>query len=427
MEKFQYYDKEIYNYNHNNHHSNNHNHIYNHTHTHEYNYNYDYYTNNNNNYINHYNSTNGNNNKNEEEELKKVTEKLKEEREKNNLLKETNEKLFQDIITLKTNIKNLIPILPQHKIYPFPTFEALIKEIKTYFNIDSLKFYQKLHYKNQFPFDIIILHFKYIFQLCHGLIQNHFSLADYLLEKKFKTNELLKPIKSTLLNTYQIEWKIIYNNLTTEEKINNLIIEIKQAIYTSTQKEKCGNNLNGSTYYINYLKDYIKLTIEILLKCYISEPKICYEEGIIGHIEKYNTLNEESLIEDNIIRGKDVVILLPSFYYNCNRCKKNDFITKEKVIIYKNENYISKGNNRMSANNSGNHYYEKKNENAEKENNIFYSKNNYNELYFKYQSNNNSIKYYYPPLVDNEDEKYIYENSGQRDSYKINRENKIKK
>ena len=37
--------------------------------------------------------------------------------------------------------------------------------------------------------------------------------------------------------------------------------------------------------------------------------------------EKYQIKYEESLIEDNIFRGNDVVILLPSFYYNCNNVK----------------------------------------------------------------------------------------------------------
>ena len=103
--------------------------------------------------------------------------------------------------------------MSQNKKYPFPTLEQLIEEIKTYLTIDSVKYYQRLQ-NRQFPLDITILHFKYIMQKSQELLHTHFSNVDFILNKKFKSQELIKPIQSVLKNAYQVDWKNICNKIT---------------------------------------------------------------------------------------------------------------------------------------------------------------------------------------------------------------------
>ena len=362
------------------------------------------HTKNNNNSINRVVS--GNNkikNKTDEEEIKKTTEKIKEEKKINKILKTENERLFKDIITIKTNIKSLIPSISQNKKYPFPSLEILIDEIKTYINIDSVKYYQRLQ-NRQFPLDIIILHFRCILHKSQEYIHSHFSNAELILNKKFKSSELVKPIQNVLKNAYQVDWKNIYNKISNDEKLNKILQEIKQNITIKLNK-KNNNNLNNisnycSPTYMNHLKEYIKSSINILIKCFLNLPKICFDINKIGRLEKFNSTSNECFINEKILRGSDVIIIFPSFYYNSDKTKKIEIINKDKVVTNKLNDKNNGYKNNYGTNNSGysyknnknnfnNNYFSKKYE-EEQDNNNYYNRNKLNQIYTGYRNNNYS-------------------------------------
>ena len=343
-------------------------------------------------------------NKTEDEEIKKISEKIKEERKINKILKTENERLYQDIITIQKNIKSLIPSISQNKIYPFPSLEKLIEEIKTYLNIDSVKYYQRLQ-NRQFPSDIVILHFRYILQKSQELLHSHFSNVDFILNKKFKSPELVKPIQNVVKNAYQVDWKNIFNKITTDEKLNKILQEIKQNITIKLNK-KINSNLNNisnycSPTYMNNLKDYIKTSINILLKCYLIIPKICFDITKIGRIEKFNSSSNESFMNnEKIMRGSDVVIVFPSFFYTNEKNKKIEIINKDRVVANKviknNTNYNNYGTNNSNSgysyktkNSFKGNYFSKKYE-EEQDNNNYYNRNKINQIYTGYRNNNYS-------------------------------------
>ena len=343
-------------------------------------------------------------NKTEDEEIKKISEKIKEERKINKILKTENERLYQDIITIQKNIKSLIPSISQNKIYPFPSLEKLIEEIKTYLNIDSVKYYQRLQ-NRQFPSDIVILHFRYILQKSQELLHSHFSNVDFILNKKFKSPELVKPIQNVVKNAYQVDWKNIFNKITTDEKLNKILQEIKQNITIKLNKKINSNINNISNYcsptYMNNLKDYIKTSINILLKCYLIIPKICFDITKIGRIEKFNSSSNESFMNnEKIMRGSDVVIVFPSFFYTNEKNKKIEIINKDRVVANKvvknNSNYNNYGTNGSNSgysyktkNSFKGNYFSKKYE-EEQDNNNYYNRNKINQIYTGYRNNNYS-------------------------------------
>lgn len=379
-------------------------------------------------------------NKTDEEDIKKTTEIIKEEKKKNKLLKSENERLIKDIITIKTNIKSLIPSMPQNKKHPFPSLEALIEEIKTYLNIDSVKYYQRLQ-NRQFPLDIIILHFRCILHKCQEYLQNHFSNIDFILNKKFKSSELIKTIQNVLNNSYQVDWKNIFNKLTTEEKLNIILQEIKQNITIKLNKKINNNYNNISNYcsptYMNHLREFTKSSINILLKCYLNSPKICFDITKIGRIEKFNSTSNECFINDKILRGSNVIIIFPSFYYDNDKTKIIEIINKDKVVSnilneknssYKN-NYgtNNSGYSYKNKNNFNNNYFSKKYE-EEQDNNNYYNRNKLNQIYTGYRNNNyswsNNNKNINSHLSINQNIKKVYYHSkGGNDDEFIDSEN----
>ena len=395
-------------------------------------------------------------NKNDEEELNQITISLKEERKKNKILKEENEQLLKDIITIKTNIKSLIPCLPQNRLHPFPSLEELTNHILNFIKIDSTKFYNRLKKIKLFSIEIIIIYYKEIFKKCQEIIDNHFSSIDTILNNKFKNIDLIKPLKSIINNSYQVNWKNIYNKLTTEDNLKTIIDEIKQNIINKP-KENPNIIINYSSSFINHLKEYIKSLIEIFLKCYISRPQINFDITKIGKLEEYNSLTNESLFNENMIRGEECYIIIPSFYYNDdNRFKKfeinNDKIIKNLDKIdnnYKENNRynVNKNEIKTSVNNGKvNNYYYRNNTTkysmnnkinfGDKKNyeNKYYDRKKYSEIYFNSKSyinrnfNYNNLNFNNYSISNNfNDRKIHYNKSNKRyfkNKYKKEKENR---
>ena len=359
------------------------------------------------------------NEKEEEEEIIQLTIKLKDEKVKNKIIREENEQLIKDIITVKNNIKSHISCLPQNRLYPFPPFDELIAHIINFINIDSFKLYDHFYNKNQFPIEITILYFNEIFNKCHELILIHFSSVENILNNKFKNLELIKPLKSILKNSYQVNWKVIFNKLNNENNINQIIQHIKLKLQEQTKQNKT-NTISYSPFLSNNLKEYIKNSIELFLKCYISQPEINVDLAKIGKIQKFNSTDNECFFNVNIEKGDICYILIPSFYYIDTNNKKFEIINKDKIIknidiinsgneicnysMYKNISKINlhnsklnklnynkvNNNDKFSYNNNKINFREKKNFENE-----YYDRKKYSEIYFNSKSYaNRNVNYY---------------------------------
>lgn len=264
----------------------------------------------------------------DDESIREMSEKLKEERANNTQLKAKNQELLNEIILLKTNIRSLIPTINNNdnKNEKFPSFEELLEEIKTFLDIDSLKFYQKFM-KNQSNPELIIFYYENIFKKCNDIILSHFNPVQTIFKNKFKNSESLSPIDFVLKNSYQSEWKNIHSKICSEQRLSKLIADIKQA-YSS--KFKGIINLTVSTQHI--LKEYLTKTLEIFIKCFINQPRISYNLNIIGSIDKFSKLQNDSFLEEKIVKNTEVLIVLPCFYYSSEKTKRNEIICKSKVI-----------------------------------------------------------------------------------------------
>lgn len=354
----------------------------------------------------------------DEYEINLLSEKLKEEKQNNKNLKATNNQLLQDIIILKNNIKSLIPCFPKNWLYPFPPFDELIAHILNFINVDSYKLYLHLLNKNQFPKEIILIHFKEIFIGCYELILNHFSNVENILIQKFENIEIIKSLNYILKNAYQVNWKYIYNKLINENNLGVIINDIKNNLYEKA-KQYSNFNIGFSSSFINYLKEYIKSTIEVFIKCYICQPQVNVDLTKIGKILKFNSVTNECFPEENIERGNEVYILIPSFYYIEKNYKKSEVVNKNIIIeninkmnnnestsfpMYKNKSKInlnnSKSKNLFINNNeikSDKHSFNNKINFREKENcqNKHYDRKKYSEIYINSKSYaNRNVNFY---------------------------------
>ena len=148
------------------------------------------------------------------------------------------EHLLKDIITVKNNIKSHIPCLSKNRLHPFPSFDELIAHIINFINIDTFKLYAHFQNNNQISIEIIILYFKEFLTKCHEIIVNHFSEVKNILNNKFKNLKLIKSLKNILKNSYQGNWKIIFNKLANENNINAIIQNLKLKMQEAAKEKK---------------------------------------------------------------------------------------------------------------------------------------------------------------------------------------------
>ena len=77
----------------------------------------------------------------EENEIRELIQKLKQEKSKNLQLKNQNNELYNDILTLKSNVQSHILINEKEKGNSFPNFENLKHNINNFLEIDCLNFF----------------------------------------------------------------------------------------------------------------------------------------------------------------------------------------------------------------------------------------------------------------------------------------------
>ena len=257
---------------------------------------------------------------NEEYEIREAIQKLKQEKNKNIQLKKQNNELYNEILILKSNIRSQISIHQKSKGNNFPSFETLKNNINNFLNINCLNFFKNYLYE-EYQIEGVVYFFKEIFKKCENKVKNHFISLEEKIEKKFKDINVKNTLDCVLINSFQVDWKRLLDNMVSEIDYREIMTEIQDALDINEKNERVNNEIII----------FIIKTMELIFQCYINQPKIKFDINRLGIKVKFNENKYESFFGDISINEK-CHIILPSFYYYNEIKKADEKINKEKVM-----------------------------------------------------------------------------------------------
>ena len=257
---------------------------------------------------------------NEENEIREAIQKLKQEKNKNITLKKQNNELYNEILILKSNIRSQISIHQKSKGNSFPSFETLKNNINNFLNINCLNFFKNYLYE-EYEIEGVEYFFKEIFKNCENKVKNHFISLEEKIEKKFKDINVKKTLDCVLINSFQVDWKRLLDNLISEIDYIEIKNEIQKALEINEKDERVNKEIII----------FIRKTMELFFQCYINQPKINFDIDNLGIKVKFNENKHESFY-GVISNNEKCNIILPSFYYYNEIKKIDERINKEKVM-----------------------------------------------------------------------------------------------
>ena len=256
----------------------------------------------------------------EENEIRELIQKLKQEKSKNLQLKNQNNELYNDILTLKSNVQSHILINEKEKGNSFPNFENLKHNINNFLEIDCLNFFKNYLYQ-YFNIKGIEFFYKEVFKNCDYTIKNHFTKLNKILDLKFKDKNIRNTLDCVLKNSYQVDWKRIMENLIKENYYKNIMIDIQNSLDIGEKDERVNNDIII----------FIKKAMEIIFQCFVNQPKIYFDVNRFGNKVSFNKNKYEEFF-GNISEKEYCKVILPSFIYYNEVKKKEEKINKEKVM-----------------------------------------------------------------------------------------------
>ena len=256
----------------------------------------------------------------EENEIRELIQKLKEEKSKNLQLKNQNNELYNDILTLKSNIQSHILINEKEKGNSFPNFENLKDNINNFLEIDCLNFFKNYLYQ-YFNVKGIEFFYKEVFKNCDYTIKNHFTKLNKILDLKFKDKNIRNTLDYIVKNICQIYWERIINNLVKEEDYIRIMLNIQDSLDIDNKKESANNDIII----------FIKKSMKIIFQCYINQPKISIDFHKIG-LKVFHNESRYEVFFGKIINYEVCKIILPSFRFYNEIKKSDEKINKEKTM-----------------------------------------------------------------------------------------------
>ena len=251
-----------------------------------------------------------------EEEIKNniqsIIDKIKNERKKNTQLKKQNQELITEKMLLLNKSSQMIR--GNTTSNDFPSENDIKLQLNRFINVDLFMFF-KYPLSSDFIVEGIVLFYKKLFVLSHNKIKSHFEKMNNLISFTLQSQKTIEPLDWILRKSSQANWKGILE-----------AIENKESYFTTVQDIQNKLNIETKSGDANVLiRNLCKKTLDILLKCYIMNPKIFYEIDSIGQRVFFDEKDHEA-VEGTIMAKTESFILTPCFYY---------FVDGNKVIIEK--------------------------------------------------------------------------------------------
>ena len=267
-------------------------------------------------------TTDDDSNKSIKEQKMIILGKLSNLKKENQKLEQENQILLQELDTLRSNIRLMIPGFASNTSNSFPMLTELHNKINDYIKLSCQDIFFDLLQPN-LNMKGVVDFYKNIFIKITDYVEKYFNPVEKAINNTLFIDQIYEPIDNVLRKSYQFNWKYFYDEIKKSINYNEIIIEINNKLNLDLDD----NNDNEEW---TMIKDFIFKTYEIIFFCYISDPIVTIDISQIGKEVKYNSMTHDSL--DGFIKSKQIsTIVLPTFYKG-KVSTKNSMLVKSQVL-----------------------------------------------------------------------------------------------
>ncbi|CAI2376571.1 unnamed protein product [Moneuplotes crassus] len=244
-----------------------------------------------------------------EEELKEtkgklsiVTQKFSQSKKEVNDLKKVNKELLNEVMSLQSNIRQMVPGF-SNTGSSFPLFNELLNEVSEFLKCDCQDAFFDLLCP-ELNLDGVVYFFRKTIEPVLQQIKNYFDPLYATLENAMCLDTVEGPVLNVMKKCYQNNWKKIYSKCFNDT--------VHKAIMKSIQSTlKLADGVDES---INEeITSFVSRLSLICFKMYICDPCLVFDMSIMGQAASSNPTKMDSM--DGFIKnGQESIIILPAVY-----------------------------------------------------------------------------------------------------------------
>lgn len=244
-----------------------------------------------------------------EEELKEtrnklsiVTQKFSQSKKEANELKKANKELLSEVMSLQSNIRQMVPGF-SNTGSSFPLFNELLNEVSEFLKWDCQDAFFDLLWP-ELNLDGVVYFFKKTFEAVLQQIKNYFDPLYATLENAMCLDSVEGPVLNVMKKCYQNNWKKIYSKCFNDTVHKTIMKSIQNTLKLADGIDESINE--EITLFIS------KLSL-IWFKMYIWDPWMVFDLSIFGQTVSNNPIKMDSM--DGFIKnGQESLIILPAVY-----------------------------------------------------------------------------------------------------------------
>ena len=259
--------------------------------------------------------------------IKYYSEQIKKVREQNKQLKKTNTELLSEQYRLNEKCNQIIKMFPMNNnnISTFPNQNALSAELNTFINVDLFKFYNDVLSDKKFYIKSLRYFFPLLFQYSQKKIDDHFKDFNTKLPQFMKCSVNDEPLEWIVKRSCQTNIQNIYDDIEKKSSSSKTAIEINEKLNIEMTSQ------------IRQMQTICNKILKLLLKCFVSTPKINVDIESIGKEIKFD-INTHFCFDrinfKSLDRNNKVIVVVPLFYVvNKSEDSKGNLIEHKEDIV----------------------------------------------------------------------------------------------
>lgn len=246
-----------------------------------------------------------------EEELKDtknklavVTQKFANTKKEVNELKKTNKELLNEVMSLQSNIRQMVPGF-SNTGSSFPLFNELVNEVSEFLKCDCQDCFFDILWP-ELNLDGVVYFFRKVFEPILQQLHNYFDPLYSTLESAIWIDTVEGPVLNVLKKCYQNNWQNIYNKCFNESRHKAVMKSIQNTLKLAEGIDETVND---------EITAFVEKLSLICFKMYICDPWLVFDMSQVGQKTSYHPSKMDSM--DGFIKnGQESITILPSVHKN---------------------------------------------------------------------------------------------------------------